>query len=83
MSEREREVPIEKKILKIFNSLLTILLITFLLWVLINIDIVKNIKMTQMPKCFFKTAFRNKNFFVVSSSDCRGLYARANDFLGL
>ena len=83
MSEREREVPIEKKILKIFNSFLTILLIVFLLWILVNIDTVKSLKMTGMPKCFFKTVFRQKNFFVVSSSDCRGLFARASDFLGL
>ena len=83
MSDREREVPIEKKILKIFNSFLTILLVAFLLWILVNIDEVKNLKMTKMPQCFFKTAFRNKNFFVVRSSDCRGLFARANDFLGL
>jgi uncharacterized membrane protein len=51
--EREREVPIEKKILKIFNSFLTILLIVFLLWILVNIDTIKSLKMTGMPKCFF------------------------------
>ena len=57
-----------------FSKIIVILIIVFLIWIILNADIVHNVSIINLPKCFLKTTLRTKNFFSVRKSDCKKLY---------
>ena len=56
------------------SKIIAVLLIVFLMWIVLNADIVHNVSVINLPKCFIKTTLRTKNFFSVRKSDCKKLY---------
>ena len=62
------------RVLKQLSKIIAILLIVFLIWIILNADIVHNVSIINLPKCFIKTTLRTKNFFSVRKSDCKKLY---------
>ena len=57
-----------------FLLIIVILIIVFLIWIILNADIVQNVSIINLPRCFIRTTFRTKNFFSVGKSDCKKLY---------
>ena len=62
------------RVLKQLSKIIAILIIVFLIWIILNADIVHNVSIINLPKCFIKTTLRTKNFFSVRKSDCKKLY---------
>ena len=61
------------RVLDQLSKIIAILLIVFLIWIILNADIVHNVSIINLPKCFIKTTLRTKNFFYVRKSDCKKL----------
>ena len=66
---------ISRVLLHQFSKIIVILIIVFLIWIILNADIVQNVSIINLPRCFIRTTFRTKNFFSVEGGEGLGRIA--------